>query len=95
MARRRRGRSQESDGLVDFFTEQIVEFLFRFLSESLVNMIYAFMWPVYVVQLNPPWGAIGLGLAFLFFDTVLRKPIERWLNAGTDAQAPQTSTPQD
>lgn len=75
----------EADGIVDFFTEQIFETLFRFLGESLANMISAFMWPIYLVQLNPPWGAIGLGLAFAIFDLVLRKPIERWLNAGTAA----------
>lgn len=75
----------EADGIVDFFTEQIFETLFRFLGESLINMISAFMWPVYLVQLKPPWGAIGLGLAFAIFDLVLRKPIEHWLNAETEA----------
>ena len=75
----------EADGIVDFFAEQIVETLFRFLGESLSNMISAFMWPVYLVQLNPPWGAIALGLAFLLFDLVLRKPIERWLAGESDA----------
>jgi hypothetical protein len=74
----------EADGIVDFFTEQIFESLFRFLGESLTNMISAFMWPVYLVQLNPPWGAIGLGLAFAVFDLVLRKPIERWLEGGSE-----------
>lgn len=75
----------EADGIVDFFTEQIVETLFRFLSESLSNMIYAFIWPVQVITYRAPWGAIGLGLAFLVFDLVLRKPIERWLAGGSDA----------
>ncbi len=75
----------EADGLVDFFTEQLVESLFRFLGESLSNMISAFLWPVYLVQWNPPWGAIGLGLAFAVFDLILRKPIERWLDAGPEA----------
>ena len=75
----------EADGIVDFFTEQIVETLFRFLGESLSNMIYAFIWPLQVITYRVPWGAIGLGLAFLVFDQVLKKPIERWLAGGPDA----------
>ena len=76
----------EAEGIVDFFTEQIVETLFRFLGESLSNMIYAFMWPLQVISYRPPLGAIGLGLAFLLFDLVLRKPIERWLAGEPDAE---------
>ena len=75
----------ESDGVVDFFTSQIVEFMFRFLSESFINMIQAFMWPLYLIQFRPPWGIIGLGLAFAMFDVVLKKRIERWLGADWDA----------
>lgn len=71
----------EADGIVDFFTEQIFETLFRFLGESFANMVSALVWPLYLVQWKPPWGAIGLGLAFVVFDVVLRKPIERWLAA--------------
>jgi len=79
----------EADGFVDFFTEQIVETLFRFLGESLSNMINAFLWPVQVISYRPPVGAIGLGLAFLLFDMVLRKPIERWLAGEADTE-PET-----
>ena len=64
---------------VDFFTNQLIEFLFRFMSESLFNMIKAFMWPVYVIQSWQPYGAIMLGLMFVLFPIVLKKPIERWL----------------
>ena len=75
----------EADGIVDFFTEQLFETLFRFVGESLSNMISAFMWPLYLVQWKSPWGAIGLGVAFGLFDLVLRKPIERWLTVDTEA----------
>ena len=74
----------ESDGVVDFFTSQLFEFVFRFLSESLFNMILAFMWPVYVLQFRPPWGIIGLGIAFFVFDRFVRQLVERWLSAGND-----------
>ena len=69
----------EAEGVVDFFTGQIVEFLFRFLSETLVNMIQAFIWPVFVIQAWQPFGLIALVLAFILFPIWLKRPIERWL----------------
>jgi len=69
----------EAEGIVDFLSNQLFELIFRFLGESLMNMVQAFMWPVEIVQFWPPFGAIALGLAFLAFDKYLRKPVERWL----------------
>lgn len=76
----------ESDGVVDFLTSQVFEFVFRFLSESLFNMIQAFVWPLYVVEFRPPWGVIGLGIAFVVFDRFLRRRVERWLSVEADDQ---------
>ena len=69
----------EAEGIVDFLTNQLFEFIFRFLGESLMNMVAAFMWPVHIVQFWPPFGAISLGLAFVSFDKYLRKPVEQFL----------------
>ena len=69
----------EADGVVDFFTNQLIEFVFRFLSETFVNMIQAFMWPVYVIQSWQPYGLVLLVALFILFPMVLKKPIERWL----------------
>ncbi len=71
-----------AESIGDFFSNQLFEFVFRFLGDSLRNMIQAFMWPVEIVTLAPPLGAIGLGIAFLVFDKVLRGPIEQWLADG-------------
>ncbi len=68
-----------SESIGQFFSEQLIEILFRFLGESLGNMIQAFMWPVAIVQWNSPVGAIGLGFAFFAFTRYLKKPIEHWL----------------
>ena len=73
------GEISEAEGVVDFFQNQIAEFLVRFFTETITNMIKAFMWPVYIVQLYPPWGAIALGVSFALFASVLQKPIERYL----------------
>lgn len=69
----------ESDSVGDFFRNQVFEFLVRFAGETIQNMVYAFMWPVYLVRLDPMWGGIILGLAFWLFPITLKKPIEAWL----------------
>jgi len=69
----------QSSGVGDFLSNQLIEFVLRFATDSLANMIKAFMWPVYIVQLYPPFGPIALGLAFIAFPKYLKKPIEKWL----------------
>lgn len=66
-------------GIGSLFNGQAFEFILQFFIESFTNTIKAFMWPVYVVQLAPPWGAIGLGLMFIGFTRFLKSPIERWM----------------
>ena len=68
-----------STGVVDFFTEQLIELPFRFLSESLKNMVMAFMWPVPIVQYSPPWGIAILVAIYLIFANFIKKPLEQWL----------------
>ena len=68
---------------------QVVEFILNFIIDSFQNTVQAFMWPVFVVQLAQPWGAIGLGLAFLLFPVYLKKPIEAWLfSDAADSEKP-------
>ena len=69
----------EAEGIVDFFTSQIVEFFVRFMGESISNMIQAFMWPVAIVQWKMPVGAILLGLAFAIFPIYVKPHITAWL----------------
>ena len=66
-------------GIGSLFNGQAIEFIIDFFMDSLANTLKAFMWPVYVIQIAPPWGAIGLGLAFITFTQFLKSPIERWL----------------
>ncbi len=69
----------DSAGLVDFLSNQLIGFVLRFATDSLVNMVRALIWPVYIVQLYPPFGPIALGLAFVAFPRYLKKPIEKLL----------------
>ena len=83
------GEIAGADGIVDFFTNQIIEFLFRFMSDSIANMIQAFMWPAFVVQWQPPVGAIALGAAFIVFPTYIKPHITAWLFPdGEEAETP-------
>ena len=72
-----------SDGVLDFLTNQLVEFFFRFLSESLMNMVHALIWPIEILRFRPPVGVIIFGVAYLAFEGLLRGRIERWLEPET------------
>lgn len=73
------GEFVEADSFVDFFTSQLVEFLFRFMVDSIENMIRAFMWPVFIVSWQPPVGAIALGVAYVVFAKYIKHHITAWL----------------
>lgn len=61
------------------FDGHAAAFVLNFIADSFGNTWQAFAWPVNIVQLVPPFGAIGLGLAFMLFPKYLKKPIESWL----------------
>ena len=66
------GEIAESSSVGDFISSQLIEVVFRFAIKSFINTIEALMWPIYVVQLTPPYGAIGLGIGFLVFTSYLQ-----------------------
>ena len=71
----------------NFLSSELIAFGIEFLVDTMVNFVRALLWPMYVVMLWPPAGAIALGIAFLLFPRYLKKPIESWLfqDAGTDS----------
>jgi len=69
----------ESTGPVDFLTGHLFEFIFRFLGDSIMNMVQALIWFIPVVQFKSPFGLISLGIGFYAFDIYLREPVERWI----------------
>lgn len=64
------------------FDGQVISFLLNFIIDSFTNTVQAFAWPATIAQLSPPWGAIGLGLAFVLFPKFVKKHIEAWLFSG-------------
>lgn len=78
-----------AESVSGFFGAQLFELFFRYFSESLANMVMAFIWPVFVIEVAPPWGLIGFVIAYLSFDKLFKKPIEDWLIG--EANLPQQS----
>ena len=68
-----------AESISGFFGEQIFEMFFRFLGESLRNMISAFMWPVHIIEIAPPWGIGILVCMFVAFKQWIKEPLENWL----------------
>jgi hypothetical protein len=60
-------------------SSELIGFGIQFVIDTLVNFVRALLWPMYVVTLWPPAGAIALGVAFILFPRYLKKPVERWL----------------
>lgn len=61
------------------FDGRIFEFAIQFIIDSFSNTLRALVWPVYVVSFAPPWGAVGLGVAYMVFTRFAKAPITRWL----------------
>jgi hypothetical protein len=68
-----------AESVGEFFSEQIFEMLFKFLGESIQNTVYAFIWPVRFFEYRQPWGLLTLGVMYLVFAYILKKPMERTL----------------
>lgn len=70
----------------------IIGLIIDFIVDTFVNFVTALMWPAFVAMFAPPWGAIGLGIAFLVFDRFLRKHVEDWLERDDEpVREPATS----
>ena len=75
------GELFEAGGFVDFVTDQLFEFIIRFATDSIANMVQAFIWFLPVMQFEPPIGMIALGIGFYVFDIFLREPVAKWILA--------------
>ena len=73
------GDTLSAESISGFFSEQIFEMFFRFLGESLCSMINAFMWPVHIIEIAPPWGVGILVCMFVAFKQWIKERLETWL----------------
>ncbi len=66
-------------GINNVFSSEIIGFGIQFIIDTMVNFVKALIWPVYVLTLWPPAGAIALGVAFLLFPRYVKPHVERYL----------------
>jgi hypothetical protein len=71
----------------NILSSELIGFGIQFLVDTLINFVRALLWPMYVVMLWPPAGAIALAAAFILFPRYLKKPIESWLFQDADADS--------
>jgi len=74
------------------FDGEVIGFILNFIIDSFQNTIAAFIWPLEIIELAPPFGAIGLGLAFWLFPTYVKKHIETWLFDSHCRSGPKAAT---
>ena len=74
------------------FEGEVIPFVLNFIIDSFQNTIQAFIWPATVVQTAQPWGAIGLGAAFLLFPRYVKKHIEAWMFSDDEEKQEEEAT---
>ena len=80
-------------GIGAVFNGEVISFLVDFIIDSFMNTFFALMWPIYVVQWVPPFGAIALGVAFWLFPTYAKPHIEGWLFDGEPEVIEESEAP--
>lgn len=68
-----------AESVGDYFTGQASELLFKYVGESIQNTVQAFIWPVHVIDIQPPWGMGVLIALYFLFPLYIKEPLERWL----------------
>jgi hypothetical protein len=68
-----------AESVGDFFTGQMSELLFKYVGQSIENTVQAFIWPVHVINIQPPWGVGVLAALYFTFPLFIKKPLEKWL----------------
>jgi len=75
------GEFQGSDSMLSFLSDQLLEYLFRLGVMSFVNVLLAFLWPLFVLEHLQGWGVPVLLVGYFVF--------ERWLRPRLEATFPE------
>ncbi len=67
----------EAQGVVDFVSSQLIEYVLRFGLQSIINGFLALLWPVYVIDAFGIWGIGGMIVAYFGFERLLRPTVEQ------------------
>ncbi len=64
------------------FSADLFGFVIEFIIDTLMNTLYAFIWPVFLLQWNGPIGIALVVAIFVLFPKFVQKPVENWLFEG-------------
>ncbi|MEZ5559104.1 MAG: hypothetical protein R3E86_11280 [Pseudomonadales bacterium] len=68
----------ESDGVVSFFTSEIIDYVLRLGVQSFVNGVLALIWPLLLLDVMDVWALPALLAGYLLFEHLLRARLEAW-----------------
>lgn len=68
-----------SSGIGDLITSQLVQYVIRFSVDSLLNAVFAVIWPVYLLQWANGLGIIVLVGAYVVFRLGVYPLLENWI----------------
>lgn len=69
---------------INILSSDLIDYVISFIVDTFMNFVSALIWPVPVASFAPPWGAVGLGIAFILFNRFLKEPVQRWLDIDAD-----------
>ena len=72
----------ESDGVSNFVSEQIMSLIFRFEFESILNSFLALIWPALLIGWLELNGVIILAVTFIIFQWGIKPRLDEKLNIG-------------
>jgi len=81
----------QAESVGDFFASQVSEMFFKYLGQSIENTVQAFIWPVHVIDMQPPWGLGVLAALYFLFPKFIKAPLERWLFDDADEGRAETA----
>ena len=73
----------------------VLEWLLRFGADTFESMLYAFIWPVFVLQSLGGWGIALLVGAFIVFEKLLRPLVEAAVPELRAAKPEESAAPED
>ncbi len=67
---------------INLLSGELVGFIIEFFIDTFLNFVEALIWPIEVIAFAPPWGVVGLVVAWFVFDRFLTSRIEEWMERG-------------
>lgn len=74
---------------MNVFSSDIVSFAISFIIDTMLNTLYALIWPVWLLQWNGIVGVILLVAIYALYPKFIQQPVEHWLFEGQPPPPPK------